>query len=71
MTTKPYQGKILHLELFNFKSYKGLQFIGPFKQFTCIIGPNGSGMYFKIFFQQNYEYITSPIPLYIMNNHHI
>ncbi|EHB08757.1 Structural maintenance of chromosomes protein 1A [Heterocephalus glaber] len=27
----------------NFKSYKGLQIIGPFQRFTAIIGPNGSG----------------------------
>ncbi|KAH0513066.1 Structural maintenance of chromosomes protein 1B [Microtus ochrogaster] len=35
-----------HLELLlveNFKSWRGLQVIGPFKRFTCIIGPNGSG----------------------------
>ncbi|XP_058197124.1 structural maintenance of chromosomes protein 1 isoform X2 [Rhododendron vialii] len=36
-------GKILRLELENFKSYKGLQTIGPFFNFTAIIGPNGSG----------------------------
>jgi structural maintenance of chromosome 1 len=36
-------GSILRLELENFKSYRGLQKIGPFKNFTAIIGPNGSG----------------------------
>ncbi|KAK9265636.1 hypothetical protein L1049_021483 [Liquidambar formosana] len=36
-------GKILRLELENFKSYKGLQVIGPFYDFTAIIGPNGAG----------------------------
>lgn len=36
-------GKILRLELDNFKSYKGLQVIGPFYDFTAIIGPNGAG----------------------------
>ncbi|KAL4367052.1 hypothetical protein GQ457_05G003340 [Hibiscus cannabinus] len=36
-------GKILCLELNNFKSYKGLQTIGPFSDFTAIIGPNGAG----------------------------
>lgn len=36
-------GKILQLEMENFKSYKGLQTIGPFKDFTAIIGPNGAG----------------------------
>ncbi len=35
---------IVRLELENFKSYKGHQLIGPFKAFTCIIGPNGAGM---------------------------
>ncbi|KAL3945257.1 MAG: hypothetical protein SGBAC_000668 [Bacillariaceae sp.] len=34
---------VTHLELENFKSYGGLQKIGPFKSFTSIIGPNGSG----------------------------
>ncbi|XP_078441861.1 structural maintenance of chromosomes (SMC) family protein [Wolffia australiana] len=37
------QGKIHRLELENFKSYKGLQTIGPFYDFTAIIGPNGAG----------------------------
>lgn len=35
-----------HLELLlveNFKSWRGRQVIGPFRRFTCIIGPNGSG----------------------------
>ncbi|XP_062940275.1 structural maintenance of chromosomes protein 1B-like isoform X1 [Cynocephalus volans] len=27
----------------NFKSWRGRQVIGPFKRFTCIIGPNNSG----------------------------
>ncbi|KAG2719149.1 hypothetical protein I3760_03G256200 [Carya illinoinensis] len=36
-------GKILRLELENFKSYKGIQTIGPFYDFTAIIGPNGAG----------------------------
>lgn len=34
---------VSYLELENFKSYAGLQRIGPFKDFTCIIGPNGAG----------------------------
>jgi structural maintenance of chromosome 1 len=37
-------GKIVRLETDNFKSYKGRQIIGPFDDFTCIIGPNGAGM---------------------------
>ncbi|KAJ0051873.1 hypothetical protein Pint_01726 [Pistacia integerrima] len=36
-------GRIHRLELENFKSYKGLQTIGPFSDFTAIIGPNGAG----------------------------
>lgn len=36
-------GRIDRLELENFKSYAGKQVIGPFKSFTAIIGPNGSG----------------------------
>lgn len=34
---------VTYLELENFKSYGGLQTIGPFQSFTSIIGPNGSG----------------------------
>ena len=36
-------GRLKHLELENFKSYSGIQIVGPFDDFTCIIGPNGSG----------------------------
>ncbi len=36
-------GKIDRLEVENFKSYVGRQVIGPFNQFTAIIGPNGAG----------------------------
>ncbi len=33
-----------HMVLKNFKSYAGVQKIGPFhKNFTSIVGPNGSG----------------------------
>ncbi|KAH8927948.1 cohesin complex subunit psm1 [Atractiella rhizophila] len=31
------------LEVYNFKSYRGHQVLGPLHPFTCIIGPNGSG----------------------------
>jgi len=31
------------VEVDNFKSYKGVQTIGPFKHFTAVIGPNGAG----------------------------
>ena len=34
---------VTYLELENFKSYAGIQRIGPFQDFTSIIGPNGSG----------------------------
>lgn len=37
------QARIDRLEVENFKSYKGHQYIGPFQGFTAIIGPNGSG----------------------------
>ncbi|CAM0136232.1 unnamed protein product [Umbelopsis sp. WA50703] len=36
-------GRIIRLELENFKSYKGHQTIGPFHKFSCVIGPNGAG----------------------------
>lgn len=34
---------LVRIELCNFKSYRGLQVIGPFKHFTSVIGPNGAG----------------------------
>ncbi|KAI3889923.1 hypothetical protein MKX03_020225 [Papaver bracteatum] len=43
MPSLSYHGTIVRLELENFKSYKGLQIIGPFYDFTAIIGPNGVG----------------------------
>jgi structural maintenance of chromosome 1 len=36
-------GRLLCLEVENFKSYCGQQIIGPFDTFTSIIGPNGAG----------------------------
>ncbi|CAH0479920.1 unnamed protein product [Peronospora belbahrii] len=36
-------GRIVRLEIKNFKSYGGHHVIGPFHRFTAIIGPNGSG----------------------------
>lgn len=36
-------GRLELLVVENFKSWRGRQVIGPFKRFTCIIGPNGSG----------------------------
>src|SRR4051794_25754349 len=35
--------RIERLVVCNFKSYKGQQTIGPFKNFQSIIGPNGAG----------------------------
>ena len=36
-------GRIDRIELYNFKSYGGRQVIGPFGDFTAVIGPNGAG----------------------------
>lgn len=41
-------GRLVHIEVENFKSYEGKQIIGPFSDFTCIIGPNGSGKGFHL-----------------------
>jgi structural maintenance of chromosome 1 len=37
-------GRIHRLILHNFKSYEGEHTIGPFSNFTAVIGPNGSGL---------------------------
>ena len=37
-------GRLHYVEVKDFKSYKGVHKIGPFKRFTAIIGPNGAGM---------------------------
>lgn len=37
------QGRIDRIEIENFKSYAGPQTIGPFLDFTAVIGPNGAG----------------------------
>lgn len=43
--------KISRIEIENFKSYSGKQTVGPFENFTCIIGPNGVGLHhFQLFF---------------------
>lgn len=39
-------GRIDRIETEDFKSYRGRHVIGPFKQFTCIIGPNGAGIFY-------------------------
>ena len=36
-------GRLERIEVENFKSYKGRQTIGPFYDFTSVIGPNGAG----------------------------
>ncbi|KAJ2783299.1 Structural maintenance of chromosomes protein 1 [Coemansia interrupta] len=36
-------GRLVQLELENFKSYRGHQVIGPFTSFTAVVGPNGAG----------------------------
>ncbi|KAJ2495772.1 Structural maintenance of chromosomes protein 1 [Coemansia sp. RSA 1972] len=36
-------GRLIQLELENFKSYRGQQVIGPFTSFTAVVGPNGAG----------------------------
>lgn len=35
--------KLKHIEVENFKSYRGRKIIGPLKPFNAVIGPNGSG----------------------------
>ncbi|CAG9764910.1 unnamed protein product [Ceutorhynchus assimilis] len=35
--------RLKHIEMENFKSYKGRRIIGPLKPFNAVIGPNGSG----------------------------
>ena len=39
-------GRLRKIELENFKSYQGIQIVGPFDDFTAIIGPNGAGTFF-------------------------
>lgn len=41
-------GRLKQLTIENFKSYAGKHIIGPFKPFTSIIGPNGSGNNYKL-----------------------
>lgn len=42
-----------HIEVENFKSYKGRVLIGPLKPFNAVIGPNGSGKHEPHFFIYN------------------
>ncbi|TPX51585.1 hypothetical protein SeMB42_g00124 [Synchytrium endobioticum] len=39
----PEAGRLVQIELKDFKSYRGHQVIGPFYNFMAIVGPNGSG----------------------------
>lgn len=39
--------KIDSLNLYNFKSFAQEQYVGPFLDFTSIIGPNGTGITFN------------------------
>jgi structural maintenance of chromosome 1 len=36
--------RLKYVEVDNFKSYKDFQRIGPFDNFSAVIGPNGSGI---------------------------
>ncbi len=49
------------LSLENFKSYKGPVNLGPFHDFTAVIGPNGSGKIFNIINQliNNFALVNS------------
>ena len=38
------RSSLKYIEVENFKSYKGAQRIGPLKNFSAVIGPNGSGI---------------------------
>lgn len=40
------RSKLKYIEVENFKSYQGFQRIGPLKNFSAVIGPNGSGIIF-------------------------
>jgi structural maintenance of chromosome 1 len=36
-------GRLVQLELEDFKSYRGLHVVGPLPAFGCVVGPNGAG----------------------------
>lgn len=40
--------RLKHIEVENFKSYRGRRIIGPLKDFNAVIGPNGSGKIFVV-----------------------
>ena len=36
--------KLVQIQLYNFKSFdQEVHYVGPFIDFTCIVGPNGGG----------------------------
>lgn len=37
------RGRVDRLEICNFKSYGGKTVLGPFLDFTAVVGPNGAG----------------------------
>ena len=39
----PGRGRISRLDLDNFKSYGGKTTLGPFLDFSAVVGPNGAG----------------------------
>eukprot|EP00964_Phaeocystis_antarctica_P058650 scaffold34803_cov48-Phaeocystis_antarctica.AAC.1 len=39
----PGRGRISRLDLNNFKSYGGKTTLGPFLDFSAVVGPNGAG----------------------------
>ena len=46
------------MEIENFKSFRGKHYIGPFRQFSAIIGPNGSGKPASIAAHGHYHLIS-------------
>lgn len=40
---KAMPSRLKHIEVENFKSYRGRRTIGPLKPFNAVVGPNGSG----------------------------
>ena len=44
----PGRGRISRLDLFNFKSYGGKTTLGPFLDFSAVVGPNGAGALDKL-----------------------
>ena len=51
-------GRLKTIELENFKSYGGRHVLGPFDDFTCIVGPNGKPSLFLFNFIFTYFHIN-------------